>query len=69
MTYQLQKSKMFHLPGGSLYTKVSNAWSLRGIVSSSLFNSDGSCNINTLTVYTKVSDFYEWIGDIIESTR
>lgn len=55
----------FCILGGGLYSKVGDSWNLRGIVSAMLINFDGSCNVNTFAVYTKVPDFFDWISDIV----
>jgi secreted trypsin-like serine protease len=50
--------------GGGLIVKFSNAFYLRGIVSSSLRKGQ-SCDVNTYSVYTDVLKYKNWIKTLI----
>lgn len=53
--------------GGGFFTKSgSSAWHLRGIVSSSLFDSDGRCDVTKYAVFTNVVKYTDWVRKIVE---
>lgn len=52
--------------GGGFYVRIGATWSLKGVVSSSLFTSLGECDVNRYAVYTKVVDFTVWIKSIVD---
>jgi len=50
--------------GGGLFVSYKNVYYLRGIVSSSLSDSELGCNVNTYALYTNVTQFINWIDNI-----
>jgi secreted trypsin-like serine protease len=44
-------------------------WIVRGIVSGSLTDNDGQCDVNAFQLYTDVARFAEWIGKVIEKSK
>lgn len=44
-------------------------WYIRGIVSSSIFRDDGSCEVSLPSIYTDVTKFKEWILKLIGSEK
>lgn len=41
--------------------RIDDVWFLRGIVSSATLTTDGLCNVDQYTLYTKVSDYADWV--------
>lgn len=50
--------------GGGFFVKVNSIWILKGIVSASLVDSDLNCVLEKPAIYTKVSDYIEWIKNV-----
>jgi secreted trypsin-like serine protease len=56
--------------GGFLYfDKTTRSFNLAGIVSATLYNSFGDCEINTYSVFTDVAKFVDWINERVEKTK
>lgn len=52
----------FVLAGGGFVIKNSEKWYLRGVVSSSLYNTVlSTCDINNYAVFTDVTKYNSWI--------
>lgn len=51
--------------GGGLYTSRGTKQYIRGIVSSSLFRTDGSCDVNRYSVFTNVAKYSNWINGVL----
>lgn len=51
--------------GGGYFVKVNSLWILKGIISAPLVKNEFICDVETLAVYTKVSDFAVWIKSIV----
>lgn len=56
----------FLLQGGAYIVKKSKKSYLRGIVSSSLLDNSGSCDIKNFAVFTDTAKFTTWIKNLIE---
>ena len=52
--------------GGGFFMEVEDAWVLKGIVSAGSLTGSGTCNALSLSIFTKVEDFKDWIFDIVE---
>lgn len=50
--------------GGGLFIKANEVYYLKGIISSSLINTDGDCDVLENSVYTDVPKFINWIEKI-----
>lgn len=50
--------------GSGLIVFDKNAYYLRGIVSSSLFNQQRQCDVNTYSIFTNVAYYVDWIYGI-----
>ena len=50
--------------GGGLFVRVGNTFYLKGIVSASLTNSLGECDVTNFAVYTSVDKFIDWIKEL-----
>lgn len=48
-----------------MYARRGTTWFVRGIVSSSLFRSDGSCDVNKYAVFTSVEKYTNWINSVL----
>jgi secreted trypsin-like serine protease len=57
--------------GGGLleFDKTARSFNLAGIVSGTLYNPMGECEINTYTVFTDVAKFVDWINEKVEKTK
>jgi secreted trypsin-like serine protease len=55
----------FFIAGGGFFVKVGKLWAMRGIVSASLKNNFGECDVESYTIYTKVVNFSYWIKSIV----
>jgi len=53
--------------GSGLYVKDGQVYYLRGIVSSSLFNSEKGCDVNSYSVFTNVVKYVNWIEGLSTS--
>lgn len=51
--------------GGGFFTKVGEAWYLRGIVSSSVVDNDGRCDVNQFAVFTNVVKYTPWVKQVV----
>jgi secreted trypsin-like serine protease len=51
------------------YDKETKAYSITGIVSSSLKDNVGSCRIDLYSVFTDVTKFIDWINLKMEETK
>jgi len=47
--------------GSGLYVKNGETYYLRGLVSASLITLKRTCDVNNYAIYTKISDYYNWI--------
>lgn len=47
--------------GAGLFIRHNNVFYLKGIVSASLIDKEGKCDVNNVAVYTEVSKFIDWI--------
>lgn len=47
--------------GGGFFVKKDRKWFLRGIVSASLLNSNNTCDVTKLSIFTNVPDYSNWI--------
>lgn len=47
--------------GSGLFIKIGSTYYLRGIVSSSLFDENGNCDVKNYAVYTDVPQYLKWI--------
>jgi secreted trypsin-like serine protease len=52
--------------GHGLFVKQGNKLHLKGIVSSTVLNNDGMCDVNTFSIFTNVEKFKDWIGIFID---
>lgn len=50
--------------GGGFYVEMEGMWFLSGIVSSGPRTMDGSCNVNRYNLYTRVTDYVDWILEV-----
>lgn len=48
--------------GSGLFIKIGSSFFLKGIVSSSLFDDRGNCDVNKFAIYTDVPKFIRWIN-------
>jgi hypothetical protein len=44
-------------------------WTVRGIVSGSLIDQNGQCDVNAFQLYTNVAQFADWIGKVMKETK
>lgn len=51
--------------GGGFFVKFRGVWTLKGMVSVSPFKSTGECDVNRFALYTKVTDYADWIRTTI----
>lgn len=54
--------------GGGFYSKIKGVWNVKGIVSGSLPDIVGNCDINKFQFYTNVARYIEWITNVMEKT-
>lgn len=52
--------------GGGFFTHSGSTWTIRGIISASLFNAIRQCDISRYSIYTNVSKFMKWIRETID---
>jgi secreted trypsin-like serine protease len=52
--------------GFYMFDSSSNAWNVRGVISASLADEYGRCDINKFQLYTNVARFIDWIQNIIK---
>lgn len=50
--------------GGGFFVKSGSAWYLQGIISSSLFDRDGKCDVTHFVVFTDVVKYSAWVDEI-----
>ncbi|XP_070504687.1 chymotrypsin-like protease CTRL-1 [Chironomus tepperi] len=48
--------------GSGLYVKSGETYYLRGLVSASLITLKRTCDVNNYAIYTKISEYYNWIA-------
>ena len=48
-----------------MYKSRGSIWFIRGIVSSSLFRNDGTCDVNKYSVFTDVAKYTNWINSLM----
>lgn len=54
--------------GGGFFVKFRGLWTLRGTVSAGAFRSDGGCNVERFTLYSKLTEFATWIEKVVAET-
>lgn len=52
--------------GMGFFIKAESNWFLRGIVSSSLFDNDGKCDVTRYAVFTNVVKHTDWVQKVLE---
>lgn len=55
--------------GGGFYVKGKCRWTIRGVVSGSLYDSKYNCDINKFALYTNVAKFVDWVENIVRETE
>lgn len=53
--------------GGGFFVSIKNVWFINGIVSASFLTSEKHCDVSKYALYTKLSDFKDWITEKVES--
>lgn len=51
--------------GGGFFIKFRGLWTLRGTVSAGAFRSDGGCDVERFTLFTKLNEFTDWIKPVV----
>ena len=57
---------MTNFSGGGFVVENNNKWFLRGIISSSLLDETGNCDIHNFAVYTDVTKYTSWVQSYMQ---
>jgi len=55
--------------GGGFFIFSESSWMVKGIVSSSTFDSSSRCDVTRYAVFTNVVKFLDWIQDKIKASK